>query len=354
MSAPKMILVVDDDPAMQKVLSLGLQRLGHRATVARHGREALDLLESGSLDPDCVLLDIRMPVMTGREALPLIKAMKPNLPVIMLTAFNDLTNGVESMKDGAFDYVVKPVRLDDLAGIISKALGHRNVLLEKAEAAQRERARKEELEREAREREVELDEVHRRLRKSNMETAMALAETIEAKDRYTQGHCMRVRTLCIAIAQKLGLPADRTEHLEHAALLHDIGKIGIPERVLNKPDNLTEEEVAIMRSHPVIGEQILSKVEFFRPCVQAVRQHHERWDGKGYPDGLAGEAIDLLAQIITVADSFDAMAVSRPYRKALAFDAAVETIRSGSGRQFSPRIVQVFLEVLPGSGYQNL
>lgn len=351
---PRFVLVVDDDPAMQKVLSLGIKRMGHTVAVARNGREALDLLGDGGIDPHCVLLDIRMPVMTGREALPRIRKLRPLVPVIMLTAFNDLSNGVECMKDGAFDYLVKPVRLDALSEVMSRAFERRDLDMEHEAAARHAREHSDELERESALKRIELEEAYLRLRKSNMETVMALVETIEAKDLYTQGHCMRVRTLCMAMARAMKMDAATMEALEYAALLHDIGKIGIPERVLNKPGRLDEAEMQLIKSHPAMGAAILSKVAFFMPCVEAVRQHHERWDGRGYPDGRIGPQIDRLARIIAVADSFDAMVVSRPYRPACSITKAMEEIGSGSGTQYAPEEVQVFLESVPRAGYRDL
>jgi len=143
---------------------------------------------------------------------------------------------------------------------------------------------------------------------------LALAEAIEAKDSYTQGHCQRVSRLSLRIAKQLGLPKDMEQPLQYAAILHDIGKIGIPERVLNKKGPLNEEEMEVIKMHPLIGAQILSIMDFFAPAINGVRHHHERWDGKGYPDGVASEAIDPLARIIALADTFDAMASTRPYR----------------------------------------
>lgn len=354
MNACRFVLVVDDDPAMQKVLSLGIKRMGHDVAVARNGREAIDMLGPGGIDPHCVLLDIRMPEMTGREALPRIRKLRPLVPVIMLTAFNDLNNGVECMKDGAFDYLVKPVRLDALSQAISRAFERRDLNSEYEEESRRSREHSDELERESELTRLELEEAYLRLRKSNMETVLALVETIEAKDLYTQGHCVRVRTLCKAMAKAMKMEQAAMEALEYAALLHDIGKIGIPERVLNKPGRLDEAEMEMIKSHPATGAQILSKVAFFKPCVEAVRQHHERWDGKGYPEGRIGPQIDQLARIIAVADSFDAMVVSRPYRAAYSITKAMEEIKGGAGTQYAPEVVQVFLESVPRAGYRDV
>ncbi|MHB0897841.1 MAG: HD domain-containing phosphohydrolase, partial [Spirochaetales bacterium] len=344
MTAPELrtILVIDDDPSIRKVLSLGLERMGYAIKMATNGQEGIDLLASGATEPDCVLLDIRMPVLSGKDALPRIREMHPLIPVIMLTAYNDLATGLEAMKNGAFDYLVKPSRLDHIAETIAKAIRYRDIVREKFEQDKKNEEYKLSLERSMQSKTLELSETYEKLKAANMQTVQALAETIEAKDQYTQGHCERVRSLAVRLARELKLPEDQIEPLEFAALLHDIGKIGIPERILNKVGPLDPEEVEVIKMHPLIGAQILSIVEFFAPAINGVRHHHERWDGTGYPDGVAGENIDPLARIITLADTFDAMAQSRPYRKALPLEAVLDEIRSESGKQFSPDVVAAF------------
>ena len=339
----KSLLVIDDDPAIRKVLALGLERKGYQVRLASNGREGLDILEAGDFDPDCVLLDIRMPVLSGREALPRIRELKPLTPVIMLTAYNDLATGLETMKNGAFDYLVKPSRLEQIEETIGRAVRYRSVIRERLEQDRKGEEYRKSLELTMESRTLELKETYEKLKVANMQTVQVLAETIEAKDRYTQGHCERVRKLSVRIAEMLGMDRKQIEALEYAALLHDIGKIGIPERILNKEGPLDEAELEVMRMHPIIGSQILSIVELFAPAINGVRHHHERWDGTGYPDRVAGEDIDPLARIITLADTFDAMASSRPYRKALDMKAILEEISRESGRQFSPEVVRVFL-----------
>ncbi|MFZ3109597.1 MAG: HD domain-containing phosphohydrolase [Rectinemataceae bacterium] len=341
-SAPRTILVVDDDPSIRKVLSLGLERLGYETRLAVNGQEGLDLVADGTVDPDCILLDIRMPLLSGREALPKIRELKPLTPVIMLTAYNDLATGLEAMKNGAFDYLVKPSRLEHIAETIARAIRYRDIVKEKLEQDKKNEEYRLSLEKGMHSKSIELSETYEKLKAANMQTVQALAETIEAKDPYTQGHCERVRKLAVRLARELRLPESLIEPLEFAALLHDIGKIGIPERILNKVSPLEEEELEVVRMHPIIGAQILSSVEFFAPAINGIRHHHERWDGKGYPDGVAGEAIDPLARIITLADTFDAMAQSRPYRKALPVEEVLEEIRAERGGQFAPDVVDAF------------
>ncbi len=348
------ILVIDDDPSIRKVLSRGLERMEYAVSMATNGQEGLDMLTSGNLDPDCILLDIRMPILSGKEALPRIREVKPFTPVIMLTAYSDLSTGLEAMRNGAFDYLVKPSRLEHIAEVIAKAVRYRDIMREKFEQDKKNEEYRLTLERTMQSKTMELNETYGRLRQANMQTVQALAETIEAKDQYTQGHCERVRSLAVRLARELKLPEDQIEPLEFAALLHDIGKIGIPERILNKVGSLDPEEIEVIKMHPLIGAQILSIVEFFAPAINGVRHHHERWDGKGYPDGVAGEDIDPLARIITLADTFDAMAQSRPYRKALPLEAVLEEIKAESGKQFAPDVVAAFFNAKLYEDYFNL
>ncbi|HEY9054162.1 MAG TPA: HD domain-containing phosphohydrolase [Rectinemataceae bacterium] len=344
MNDQRTILVVDDDASIRKVLSLGLQRLGYQVKMATNGKEGVDMLSVGETEPDCVLLDIRMPVLSGREALPLMREAKPLVPIVMLTAYNDLATGLDAMKNGAFDYLVKPSRLEQIEETIGRAIKYRDIMREKLDQDRKDAEYRRNLEKSVESRTLELKGTYEKLKTANMQTVQALAETIEAKDQYTQGHCERVRRLSVRIARELGMDNSQIEALEYAALLHDIGKIGIPERILNKEGPLDESESEAMRMHPLIGAQILSIVEFFGPAINGVRHHHERWDGGGYPDGVQGEEIDPLARIITLADTFDAMSQSRPYRKALPMGKVLAEIAEQSGKQFSPAVVDVFLK----------
>ena len=338
------ILIIDDDPAIRKVLCRGLEGEGFETLACENGREAVDLLASGTIDPDCILLDIRMPILTGMEALPLLRQQKPFSPIIMLTAYNELNTGLSALKSGAFDYIVKPARLGAIVEVIGRALKYRTLLIENERLSRKNEEYRLLLEKKVEERTRDLDRALRKLRQMNLETVRVLAETIEAKYVYTRGHCQRVRLLSTGIAQHLGLGPTDIEKLEYAALLHDIGKIGIPETLLHKVMPLDGNERDLINMHPRIGESILRNSEFLIPCLQAVRQHHERWDGTGYPDRLSGDAINPLARIIAVCDSFDAMNSSRPYRKALPLEKSLEEIRKGSGTQFDPSMVTAFFD----------
>ncbi|MCK5094037.1 MAG: HD domain-containing protein, partial [Spirochaetes bacterium] len=243
-----------------------------------------------------------------------------------------------------FDYIVKPVRKLHLVETIKKAARYRNVLLENERLAKENEEYQKSLEKKVTERTEELILAYKKLKQTNMETVKTLAETIEVKDHYTRGHCNRVRLLSSKIARHIGMDKDEIEVLEYGALLHDIGKIGISELLLNKHDDLTDEEKRNFQLHTIIGEHILSTLEFFRPCLKIIRNHHEWHNGSGYPDGIKGDLIDLSARIVTISDAFDAMTSTRPYRQALSLDVAISELIHGKGIQFNPDIINIFLD----------
>jgi HD-GYP domain-containing protein (c-di-GMP phosphodiesterase class II) len=192
--------------------------------------------------------------------------------------------------------------------------------------------------------------LYQKIQDSYFEIVKALAQAIEAKDPYTHGHSARVMEYAVLIAQKLGLPEEEIESLRYAAILHDIGKIGVRGIVLNNPDSLTDEECDKIKKHPLIGEGIIKPIELLQPIRPLIRHHHEWYNGKGYPDGLSGENIPLDARILVIADAYDAMKSDRPYRKALTEDFIIQELKQGSGTQFEPKLVEVFLEILKTKG----
>jgi putative two-component system response regulator len=339
------ILVVDDEEAIRKTTRINLESSGFTVHTAENGRDAMTVLAPNYLPVkiDCILLDIRMPGINGMDLLKEIHLMDSRIPVVMMTAMNDLETGLDAMRSGAFDYVTKPVRKQRLLTALERALKYRHIQMENQRLEQENAEYQRSLEIKVQERTRELIEAYKKLQRHTMETVKVLAETIEAKDHYTRGHCNRVRQLSRELAGRAGVNTERLETVEYGALLHDIGKIGIPEALLLKNGTLTDDELVSFRLHPVIGEKILRNVAFFEPCLSIVRQHHERYDGNGYPDGLRGDEIDILSRVVTIADSYDAMTSTRPYRRALPIHHALAELDAGAGSQFDAELVRLFV-----------
>jgi len=203
------------------------------------------------------------------------------------------------------------------------------------------------------ERTKELEESYEKLKIANRQALFGLAEAIEAKDPYTKGHCGRVAAYSLLLAKEAGYPADGLETLEFGAFLHDIGKIGIKDAVLLKPGPLDDAEWAHMREHPVKGDEIASKIEMLRPIMPAVRNHHERWDGSGYPDKMVAESIPLVARIVAIADAYDAMATDRPYKKALPLEECEAVLLKTAGKMYDPDLIEVFIKRKLGTLYRE-
>jgi len=255
----------------------------------------------------------------------------------MLTAFNDLETGLKAMRLGAKDYLAKPVSKDTLSSCVKRVIRTGEEEREKVISTLNNLANQKELE-------GKLEDALTRLDSTTRATLLALSETIEQKDLYTKGHCQRVSNISIAIAQALDFSDERLRIIEGGALLHDVGKIGISEEILNKTTSLTNEEYEIIKMHPVYGERIIAHMEMFQPYKPIIRSHHERLDGKGYPDGLKGDQIPLEVRIISIADAYDSMTSRRAYREALPVELAIEEIKLFSGSQFDQRLVNLFID----------
>lgn len=339
------IMVVDDEARVREVISRRLIDSGYKCTTAVDGSSALKILKSEPVD--LVLLDINMPRKSGVEVLKEIQTKHPNTAVIMVTAIAEVETAINCMKMGAYDYIIKPVDSKILQISISRALEKRKLILEN-------RAYQLELEKRVREQ-------TEKIRQSFINAVTALANALEAKDKYTKGHSERVTQIAVAIAEKLCIPPERVEKIRLAGLLHDIGKIGIPETVLNKPGRLTDEEFELIKSHCEMGQRILSPIIEDNEVLDIVVHHHERYDGTGYPDGLSAEqlspgakivavaeAYDAIlsqgAKVLAVADAYDAMTSERPYRPAMSHEAACAELKRGKGTQFDPVIVDIFLQ----------
>jgi len=321
-------LVVDDEPRLRRVLVHLLESDGFVCREAGSGVEAL--LELERQPATLVLSDLRMPKMDGIALLREIIVRWPDTAVVVVTAVADVTSAVTCLQLGALDYVGKPFNLDEVRARVRQALEKRRLRLEVKEYQQH--------------LEVRVQEQARTIEELYLGGVEALAEALEAKDAYLRGHSRRVAGYSVAIARQLGFAAAQIDTLALGAHLHDIGKIGVREDVLNKPGPLTDAEYRHIMEHPVIGARILGPLLKSDPDVLAiVRSHHERLDGRGLPDGLAGEQIPLLVRIVTVADAFDAMTSVRPYRPSLTVERALEELRSSRGSQFAPDVADAFL-----------
>lgn len=321
------ILVVEDEEMVRSLVLRRLARAGYEAVGAANGMEALHLLREGTFG--VVLSDINMPRLNGLEMLQVVHETWPDVVVVMFTACGDLSHAISAMKLGASDYLVKPFDLEALVVAVEQANRKRQRTLARKQVEAMWS--------------VQPGEANQQLLLS---TVMALANTLEAKDPYTVGHSQRVAELSEALARRIGMTEQEAEHIRLAGLLHDIGKIGIRESIINKAGPLTTEEVVHLQTHPLISERILLPVTELNGSLHAIRNHHEHWDGNGYPDGLSGLDIPLGARILALADTFDAMTSERPYRAAASPGAALQEIQRGLGSQFDPELGSIFIELL--------
>ncbi len=323
------ILIVDDEEVIRRLLYQKLSGEGYRCQEAGSADQALNELKSNPTE--LVILDIKMPGKLGTELLPEIKANYPDTAVIMATAITDTSTAIQCMKEGAYDYITKPFKLDEVVLSVDRALEKRRLELENRDYQQH--------------LEQKVEEQAKKIRAAFLNTITALAIALEAKHKYTSGHSQRVAEISAAVAKELGMPRDSIEKIKLAGLIHDIGKIGVRGSVLNKPAKLTNEEFQHIKSHPEIGERILSPVVEGEEILEIVRHHHERYDGSGYPDGVKGEHISLGAGILAVADAYDAMTSKRPYRKAMSAETACAEVERGKGTQFDPEVAEAFLKI---------
>src|SRR6185503_9668577 len=333
---PAGVLIVDDDRHIRDILRELFLSSGYDARVAADGQEALEAFDAAR--PPLTVTDVHMPVMDGVELLKKARALDPDAAFLVLTGVANVQTAVESLKYGAFDFIMKPVHMDELLIAAERALQHRQLLIERREHQVT-------LERKVEEATRELASTLRELESTYRTTLEALGSAIDTRDLGTHAHSRRVRGYSLALARAHGFPEAGLRDLEHGVLLHDIGKIGIPDAILLKPGPLTPAEWKIMRTHPEIGRQLVEQVPFLRGAVPIVYHHHERWDGTGYPLGLKGEDIPLGARIFALADAFDAMTFDRPYSQAIPLAAARQEIQRSAGTHFDPLVVETFLRL---------
>jgi response regulator RpfG family c-di-GMP phosphodiesterase len=329
------ILVVDDEPEINNVLC-DLLSPQYRCATAGSAEEALALLHQQSFN--LVISDITMAGMSGIEMVPHVQAVSPQTVVVLVSGAQTIESAIEALRAGAFDYIMKPFDLRQVEAVVERALEH----YELRESKRRYENQLEEL---VEQRTTELDHALGSLEDAYRTTLKALAAALETRDHETHGHSQRVVSFSLRLGYELGLDKEQLKSLEFGSLLHDIGKIGVPDAILRKPAALDEDEWIKMRQHPLHGQQILRGIEFLDGAARVVAQHHEKWDGSGYPLGLRGEDIDLNARIFAVADAFDALTSDRVYRAARPYEAAAEELDRCAGQHFDPKVVEVFHRV---------
>ena len=332
------VLIVDDEPQVRSVLTDVFQLAGYLTRVAENGREGLERFMAERVP--LVLTDIRMPIMDGIDFFKHVRAVDPDTAVIILTGVGEIKIAIETLKAGAADFIMKPVNLEELMIAAERALERRRLILDN-------RAYQLDLEQRVREATQQVSDALLRLQETYRTTLEALGSALDTRDIETQAHSQRVWGYAVTLSRELGITAQALTDIEHGVLLHDIGKIGIPDRILLKPGPLTEDEWREMKRHPELGRRLLSKIKFLEGAIPIVYHHHERYDGSGYPLGLKGEEIPLGARVFSVVDAFDAMTVDRPYSRAIPVDVALAEIKRCVGTHFDPRLAETFFKLSP-------
>lgn len=314
------ILLVDDEINNLQLLKRTFHRK-YNVLTAENGLEALKIFEENIDKISLIVSDHKMPVMDGTEFLEKVNEIAPDVIKILLTGFADveiLTDAVN--KCNLFQYMLKPFEPEELTNIVELGINKFNLSSSKAL-------------------------ILKDLKELFYKTIKSISSALDSKDPYTHGHSLRVTLYSLILAKEMGFDEKLLEEIETAGLLHDIGKIAIPQNILCKPGKLTDEEFAVMKSHPNNSERLILSVKKLAGISSWLKAHHERWDGKGYPDGLQGEEIPLSARIVAIADTYDAMTSTRSYRKALDHEVAIEEIKRCSGSQFDPNLAGKFIEL---------
>ena len=325
------ILVVDDETHIRDLLAQKLTSSGFETDTAKDGFDALKLIHQNGYR--LVLSDVNMPGLSGLQMLEYLKRLNPDIPVVMLSAVKDISTLRHAVREGAYDYLLKPCDYDELLKTVKRGL-------ERARLVKENRDYQVKLEERVADQNVQLANLY-------VDTVTALVSALDSREHETANHSLRVTLYTLAIAEQMGVPENELPDIIKGSLLHDVGKIGVPDHILLKPGKLTAEEWVEMRKHPQIGYDMLKRIKFLETAVQVVYCHQEKFDGTGYPRGLAGDDIFLGARIFAVADTLDAMTSDRVYRKALPYETARAEMILYSGTQFDPRVVEAFLQIPP-------
>ena len=322
-----MVLIVDDEYIGRETLQSVLEGEGYELEMAENGLQAIE--KAKKLLPDVILLDVMMPGMTGFEVCQRIRndPQIAEIPIIILTALDDRESLLNALKAGADDFISKPF---DRYELRARLMGITR--LNRYQKLIQERAK--------------LREANAQLLSAYEATIEGWSHALDLRDRETEGHSRRVTQLTVKLAQALDMSDEEIMHIRRGSLLHDMGKIGIPDSILHKPDQLTDEEWTIMRKHPQLAYDMLYPIEYLRRALEIPLNHHEKWDGTGYPRGLKGEEIPIVARLFAVVDVWDALTSDRPYRPAWTKDEALAYIRDQSGKYFDPQVIDAFLDMI--------
>ncbi len=331
------ILVVDDDESIRVAMARFLQRCGYAVEAAGSGTDALALFESRQFD--AMICDVRMPGLSGPELLPQVLAHDPNLAVLMLSAVNEAATAANVLAGGAIDYLVKPIELRQLQDAVIRGLARRQSRMEKERFDAR-------IQDEVRLRTSELEQEKESLRRLSVSVVETLIIAMEAKDVYLRGHSQRVADLAAEIATELGLDHEVVKRISLAGRLHDVGKIGIREEILNKPAALSVAEFEHVKQHVRIGMEILRPLQQLEHVLDFIHDHHEHWDGSGYPRGRRGEEITLGGRILAGADAFDALTSQRAYRDPMAPAESLAYLGTTAGALLDPQVVTALQVVM--------
>jgi putative nucleotidyltransferase with HDIG domain len=329
------LLIVDDEVEVRGVLR---DLLGDTFECAEAASAEEALVQLRERDYELVISDITMSGMTGLEMIPRVKVISPDTVIVMISGMQTIESAINALRLGAFDYLMKPFDLRQAEAAVARALEHHELIVAK-------RRYENHLEELVDQRTAELDRALDSLENAYRSTLQALTAALETRDAETHGHSERVVTFSLRLGREYGLAVPQMKALEFGSLLHDIGKIGVPDAILRKPAKLTDEEWVRMREHPTHGQQILRGIKFLEGAARVVAQHHEKWDGSGYPLGLKADEIDICARIFSVADAFDAITSDRVYREGRLYEAAAAELNEWAGRQFDPKVVDAFHRV---------
>ena|SRR6202522_432280 len=342
---PDRILVVDDEEAIREIVCAILEAAGYTCKQASSGMEALALLNSGEIF-ELMLSDLMMADLDGIGLLERSKEKFPDMPIVMVTAVHDISVALAAIRNGAYDYLLKPFEREQLLNAVGRALENRRLKVEN-------RTYQTELETLVKARTKELQAAVAELKRSYDITLEALGDALDLKDAETVGHSRRVTAFTILIARAMGLAGDQIDTIARGAFLHDIGKMAIPDHILLKPGKLNDDEREIMREHCYRGYHMLKKIPFLAEACEIVYSHQEHFDGSGYPRKLRGTEIPIGARIFSVADTLDAIISNRPYRRGRSLAEARKEIQAWIGRQFDPEVVKVFMTI-PDEIFEDL